>query len=260
MKHHTRFLRVKLTTIGRFWQESIQTPVIDYDCNMQNGHHPEISEPAGLRQALLRRMKSARRGLLLIALLALASPLVPAATPSTIMSQAMLAMMDTMGDLAQRFRSRGNWSIGGRYRPYGSLYGLSGYPRNLYALPGSRPLQSPMPGPGGIAAPLYPATPALSPVDGIWLGGGGELVLVMYGHFRIYADTDVYRDGRFVISDDRLLMYDPASERRMVFDYYLEDGRMLLRGEWGDILVFKQLPIPIPPYTLFANPTATYRY
>jgi hypothetical protein len=254
------FLRVKLTTIGRFWQESIQTRLIDYDCNMQTGHHPEISERTALRQVLSRRMKSARFGLLLLGLLTLTSPVVPAATPSTIMSQAMLAMMDAMGDLAQRFRSRSNWSIGGRYKPYGSLYGLSGYPQTLYTLPGGRPLQSPMPGPGGIGAPLYPATPTLSPVDGIWLGGGGELVLVMYGHFRIYANADVYRDGRFVISDDRLVMYDPASERRMVFDYRLEDGRMLLRSEWGDILVFNQLPIPIPPYTLFTNPTATYRY
>lgn len=226
---------------------------------MQNWHHPEISERTTLRQALLRRTKTARRGLLLLGLLTLVSPVVPAATPSTIMSQAMLTMMDAMGDLAQRFRSRGNWSIGGRYRPYGSLYGLSGYPRNPYALPGGRPLQSPMPGPGGVAAPLYPATPTLSPLDGIWLGGSGELVLVMYGHFRIYANADVYRDGRFVISDDRLVMYDPASERHMVFDYYLEDGRMLLRSEWGDTLVFKQLPIPIPPYTLFANPSTTYR-
>ena len=172
----------------------------------------------------------------------------------------MLAMMDAMGDLAQRFRSRGNWSTGDRYGPFGSLYGLSGYPQNRYALPGSRLPQPPVPGAGGIAAPRYPASPMLSPLDGIWLGGGGELVLVMYGHFRIYANADIYRDGRFVVSDDRLVMYDPASERRMVFDYYLADGRMLLRSEWGEVLVFKQLPIPIPPYTLFADPAAAYRY
>ncbi|MEJ2692556.1 MAG: hypothetical protein P8166_05700, partial [Candidatus Thiodiazotropha sp.] len=203
--------------------------------------------------------KTARRRLLLAGLLTLVPPALPAATPSTIMSQAMLAMMDAMGDLAQRFRHRGNWSIGGGYRPYGALYGLSGYPWNLYAPPGDLPPQSPVPGWDGIGAPLYPVTPSPSPVDGIWVGAGGELVLVMYGRFRIYANADVYRDGRFAISDRRLVMYDPASERGAVYNYYLEDGRMFLRDEWGDTLAFRQLPIPIPPYTLFANPAATYR-
>jgi len=54
-------------------------------------------------------------------------------------------------------------------------------------------------------------------------------------------------------------MYDPESERRLLFDYYLEDGRMTLRSESGTILQFKQLPIPIPPYTLFSNPTSAYQ-
>lgn len=215
-------------------------------------------------------------------LLLLLTPLLPAATPSSIMSQAMLAMMDTMGDLAQRFKSDGNWSLGNSYSPYSSLYGLSGYPSNLYALPGTGfpgtgfpgnawsgglPLQSPVPGLGGLpgqsglpfGSTLPQPAPATSPVDGIWLGRGGEIVLVMYGHFRIYASAEVYQDGRFEIIGDRLVMYDPESGRRLLFDYYLEDGRMILRGESGAMLLFKQLPIPIPPYNLFANPTGINR-
>jgi hypothetical protein len=49
-------------------------------------------------------------------------------------------------------------------------------------------------------------------------------------------------------------MYDLQSERRMVFEYYLEEGRMILRNAAGDLLLFKQLPIPIPPYTLMGHP------
>ncbi len=181
----------------------------------------------------------------------------------------MLTMMDAMGDLAQRYKHNGNWSLGSGFSPYSSLYGLSGNPLNLYSTPGSpwmggMPMQSPVPGLGGLPAqPGFPQspgmpqfTPSLSPVDGIWLGRGGEIVLVMYGHFRIYASAEVYQDGRFEILGDRLVMYDPQSERRMVFDYYLEDGRMMLRNAAGDLLLFKQLPIPIPPYSLIGNPAS----
>ena len=181
----------------------------------------------------------------------------------------MLSMMDAMGDVAHRFKNNSNWSLGSGITPYSSLSGLSGYPLTSYGYPsspwmGGAPLQSPIPGTGGL--PMQPGFPqaspvpqiphTLSPVDGIWLGRGGEIVLVMYGHFRIYASAEVYQDGRFEILRDRLVMYDPQSERRMVFEYYLDDGRMILRNEAGDLLLFKQLPIPIPPYSLLGNPAA----
>jgi hypothetical protein len=156
------------------------------------------------------------------------------------MSQAMLVMMDALGELAHRYRSRGNWSFGGRYAPYSSLYGLSGYPRSRSSW------QIPPPGSG---TAYYPPAPGRSPLDGVWLGGGGEIVLVMYGHFRVYANAENYRDGRFTIVGDRLLMYDPRSDHRLIFDYYLEPGHMYLRSETGAVLAFKQLPIPIPPFS-----------
>ena len=181
----------------------------------------------------------------------------------------MLSMMDSMGEVAQRFKNNSSWSLGSGYTPYNSLSGLSGYPLGGFGSPvspwvGGMPMQSPLPGGGGI--PMQPGIPqaspipqipnTLSPVDGIWLGRGGEIVLVMYGHFRIYASAEVYQDGRFEIRGAHLLMYDPQSERRMVFEYYLDDGRMILRNEAGDLLLFKQLPIPIPPYSLLGNPAA----
>jgi hypothetical protein len=212
--------------------------------------------------------------LLVIGLLFLLPHLLFAATPSSIMSQAMLTMMDAMGDLALRYRANGNWSLGSNYNPYSSLYGISGYPRNLTALPQSGypgtvwprglPLQSPVPDMDGLqgvqplASPIPQAPTSLSLLDGIWLGRGGEIVLVMYGHFRIYASAEIYRDGRFEIIGDRLIMYDLERGRHMMFHYYLEEGRMYLRNQTGDILLFKQLPIPIPPYSLFANPAPAY--
>ena len=75
--------------------------------------------------------------------------------------------------------------------------------------------------------------------------------MVMYGHFRIYASAERYRDGLFEILDDKLLMYDPRSGLRMTFDYWFEEGRMMLRSPNGTVMLFKQLPIPIPPQGLF---------
>ncbi|MGD8910096.1 MAG: hypothetical protein PVI92_12200 [Chromatiales bacterium] len=205
--------------------------------------------------------------LILLGLFISVSPVLPAATPSSIMSEAMITMMDAMGDLAHRFKGTGNWSLGDSYRPNRSRYGFSRYPYNLYSLPGNGlpyglPLQSPAPNLGGPPAPgALPFNsplhkPSVSPVDGIWLGRAGEIVLVMYGHFRIYASTEVYRDGRFEIIGERLVMYDPESDRRMLFDYHLREGHMILRSQSGIITQFKQLPIPIPPYYFFASPVS----
>ncbi len=239
---------------------------------MQTKYHSKSRSKSNSFDVRLAKRRAFILRLALISLLLSIPSLLLAASPSHIMSQAMLAMMDTMGDLAHRFKGNGNWSLGNSYSPYSSLNGLSGYPLNYYTMPGSGlpnglPLQSPSPGFGGLpgqsgfplASPFNQPQPNLSPVDGIWVGRGGEIVLVMYGHFRIYASAEVYQDGRFEISDDRLVMYDPESERHMVFNYYLEDGRMILRSESGTTLLFKQLPIPIPPYNLFANPNSAYQ-
>jgi hypothetical protein len=90
-------------------------------------------------------------------------------------------------------------------------------------------------------------------VDGIWIGQGGEIVLVMYGYFRIYATAEIYRDGRYRLDGERLLMYDPASGRTQKYQYVLNNGRMMMRSADGTLLRFKQLPIPIPPYALLPD-------
>ncbi len=251
-------------------------PLIDYHCHMHPDHLTARYGFPALRKADPPPRRDRFLRLALAVLLCLMPTLAIAAAPSALMSQAMLSMMDAMGEIAHRFKSNGNWSSGNSwslsnpYSPYSSLYGLPGAPVSPYSLPGNTwregiPLQSPLPGLGGLpgqgglplSSPVYPAQPPLSPVDGIWIGRGGEIVLVMYRHFRIYASSETYRDGLFEILGDRLIMYDPQSDRRMVFEYYLDDGRMTLRNEWGDVLLFKQLPIPIPPYTLFNAPAST---
>ncbi|MEW8297403.1 MAG: hypothetical protein AB2712_01025 [Candidatus Thiodiazotropha sp.] len=204
-----------------------------------------------------------------MAMLCIVPPESPAATsPSTIMSKAMIAMMDTMGELAHRFKSDTDWDFDFSAAPSSRWYGRDGsswggpgwaYPDYPPPPPGVNPYAYSMPGfgsgPGYGAAPLSP--PPASPtrhksvVDGIWLGRGGEVVLVMYGHFRIYdASSERYRDGRYRIQGNKLYMLDPETELIQAYDYYLEEGKMVMHSESGTLLYFKQLPIPIPPYTL----------
>ncbi|MCU7815751.1 MAG: hypothetical protein KZQ81_11210 [Candidatus Thiodiazotropha sp. (ex Rostrolucina anterorostrata)] len=191
-----------------------------------------------------------------------------ATSPSRIMSKAMIAMMDTMGDLAQQFKGDGNWGFGSNASPSNSWngfnstpWGVPGSPYPMSPIPGmGLPGQYPYlpPGAGGFpmqgsnpfsSAPIHPAVPK-SIVDGIWIGQAGEIVLVMYGHFRIYASAEVYRDGRYRIQGNKLIMFDPETETTLEYDYALDSGRMIMRSESGTLLLFKQLPIPIPPYLL----------
>ncbi len=179
----------------------------------------------------------------------------------------MIAMMDTMGELAHRFKGDADWDwnhdIGSS--PYGAWSGLPrggsgwGYPGYVSPLQGNSPYTYSMPGFDG--RPNYgpgmpPPTAAANPgshrsiLDGIWIGRGGEIVLVMYGHFRIYANAELYRDGRYRIIGNKLYMLDPETESVQVYDYLFDSGKMAMRSESGTLLYFKQLPIPIPPYSL----------
>ena len=186
------------------------------------------------------------------------------------MSQAMLSMMDAMGNLAQGYNRNKGWSSGNYSQPFNSWQGMNAAPWSMYALPGggipgqqqfqgmvtqapAMALQSQQ----GVTNNLHPQMfePQQSPLDGIWQGQGGELVLVMYGNFRIYANADTYRDGRYEVRNDRLIMSDPETGAERAYEFALSEGRLVLRGVDGQLLLFRQLPIPIPPYAIFSGQT-----
>ena len=204
----------------------------------------------------------------------------------------MLSMMDAMGNLAQQYNRNQGWSSGGYSQPFSNWQGMNPAPWTPYTLPGAgvpgqQQIQSFMnqapaaassaqqalqgmaqklpegtQGSGQSASPNNsPASMALqqtypagqSTLDGIWQGRGGEIVLVMYGHFRIYADSDHYRDGLYQINENWLTLYDPQSGSQRSYEYALSEGRMVLRDESDQLLLYRQLPIPVPPYSLFTE-------
>ena len=217
------------------------------------------------------------------------SPQAASSAASTLMSQAMLSMMDAMGNFAQQYNRNRDWSYGGYSQPFSNWQGMNYAPWSMYAMPGGIPGQQQFQGlvnqaptvasnaqqalqgmvqqvpntatgttqpqpPSGVSTPAAtPNLPAQSSLDGIWQGRGGEIVLVMYGHFRIYADSDNYRDGLYQIDDKWLTLYDPQTGSRKSFEYALSEGRMVLRDENDQLLLYRQLPIPIPPYSIFSG-------
>lgn len=198
-----------------------------------------------------------------------AQPLAANSAASTLMSQAMLSMMDAMGNLAQDYNSNKSWSSGNYSQPFNSWQGMNYAPWGMYGMPGGgipgqqqlQGLMTQAPATAlsgqqalqGMGTNVQPQilAPPQSPMDGIWQGQGGELVLVIYGHFRIYANADHYRDGRYEVRNDRLVMIDPETGAERAYEFALSEGRLVLRSKDGMLLLFRQLPIPIPPYTIF---------
>lgn len=188
---------------------------------------------------------------------------------SRMMSQAMLSMMDAMGNLAQKFNRNQGWSSSS-YLPPSAWQGLGYAPWGMSTLPGGGiPGQQQLQGVMGqapaaalsgqqaaqglLGQTLPGQAPGRSPLDGIWRGQRGEIVLVMYGMFRIYANADTYRDGRYEVQGNKLVMIDPSRGTRRSYDFALDQGRLVLRDRDGNLLLFRQLPIPVPPYSLFTG-------
>jgi hypothetical protein len=216
--------------------------------------------------------KTCRSLCLFLGLLSLPLPqLAASSAASSLMSQAMLSMMDAMGNLAQQYNRNRDWSYG---QPFSGWQGMYSAPWAAYGMPGAIPGQQQMQGfmnqapeaassaqqtlqgmaqqlPNTATGRAYP--PAQSSLDGIWQGRDGEIVLVMYGHFRIYADSDHYRDGYYQIDENWITLFDPRSGSSKTYEYAFSEGRMVLRDENDQLLLYRQLPIPVPPYSIFSG-------
>ncbi len=169
------------------------------------------------------------------------------------MAEAMARMMETMGLLDPS--------------PMTSMpSGASGWLPGLggYGMPGAAPWGLPFQGAAGtmgkggemleqLSKPMAGGTGGTgpfrwggAPLEGIWEGRNGELLIVQGNRFRIYPGNAGYLDGYLQISGGRLAMYNPSDDSARPFEYAESEGRLVLRDASGQLLLYRRLWLNTP--------------
>jgi hypothetical protein len=182
------------------------------------------------------------------------------------MAESMVDMMDAMGSAYNKRRygtdspsdSRSSrmpsspWGggmpgSGFGASPWGGMPGSGFSPSPWGGMPGSGFSTSPWSGMPGSSFPAppwgekSPSRPKSSFLDGSWQGNSGEILIIRDGRFRIYLDRDNYRDGQLRMEGQHLSMYDPASRTTRQYEYAQQDGRLALRDELGNLLLYRRI-------------------
>jgi hypothetical protein len=80
-----------------------------------------------------------------------------------------------------------------------------------------------------------------SPLEGIWEGRDGELLIVQGNRFRIYAPSAAHVDGYLMVRADRVALYNPDESNTRVYEYAESQGRLALRDASGQLLLYRRL-------------------
>ena len=143
----------------------------------------------------------------------------------------MLNMMDRMGfidldDYPDRTGADYDWNSSPSWQSY------DGYSPSLYPpAPMSR-----------IPVPKMPLQPRPAPpLNGIWQGRSGEILMIRDGHFRIYVSRDRYRQGKLRIRGKTLYMRDPRTNTTNEYEFAIQKGRMALRDAEGRLLLYRRI-------------------
>ena len=219
-------------------------------------------------------------GILLVLGLAL-SPVSTTANPNITrqaMADAMVRMMEAMGMFGSGSGSAPSqlpfgqsWSGSGMQMPYSSMFqfpymggfpmpGQSGWASSIPGMDGPedwvRMMQrygghfgaGTMPFLGPDAAPrspyggLFPrGSWYATPLDGLWEGRSGELLVIQGPRFRIYAGEVRYVDGLIQLQNDALTLYNPEEEHAQSFEYAEFEGRLVMRDPAGQLYLYRRV-------------------
>jgi hypothetical protein len=151
------------------------------------------------------------------------------AASNNAMIDAMQAMVDAMADYVDSKR--------GRERSFGDLFGrgmerLYNEEHNDLLI-----LYRNMPG-----APPRSAASRTQLLDGIWMGRRGEILMIRDGVVRIFAYSHAhFEDAEIYIDPPRLQIRNIDSGVLREYDYAYRAGRLVLRGQQGNILLYRRL-------------------
>ncbi|NEX20628.1 hypothetical protein G3480_09955 [Thiorhodococcus mannitoliphagus] len=174
---------------------------------------------------------------------------VAAETPAEAMARAIARMMESMG-----------------------FAGAAGYDASAYPKPGVMPgLPTPMGAWSGSGIPTPPASGAdgspmdqmtqmgqqmlqgvqgqaasapwgQSSLEGVWEDNQSGVLIVQGGRYRLYSQCRGYIEGAIRISGSRVeLSNDTQEGMTQGFEYVLDQGRLVLRNESGQVFLYRRL-------------------
>jgi hypothetical protein len=179
------------------------------------------------------------------------------------MADAMVRMMDAMGFLdpgpGSGFPGGSSWAPAfGSFAMPGSIPGGAPYQdpsRRLDMGEAMRQFARGMAGPGG--GQSFPWMG--SPLDGVWEGRGGELLIVQGNRFRIYAGSAAHVDGYIMVRTNRVALYNPVDSNAQLYEYAQSHGRLALRDASGQLYLYRRLRLDAPAEANWASPSPPER-
>jgi hypothetical protein len=121
--------------------------------------------------------------------------------------------------------------------PWGQLpdYGAFSDPIKAFGMPG---LANPAAG-AGRGWPWAGASG--EPLDGIWEGRDGGLLIVLATRFRLQAAKGGHIEGLIRREGERVAMYEPSTGSLRAYELAIHQGRMVLRDSDGNTYLYRRL-------------------
>ncbi|MES9859156.1 MAG: hypothetical protein ABW166_21600 [Sedimenticola sp.] len=104
------------------------------------------------------------------------------------------------------------------------------------------PMTPGIPGTRGMPGRFPPYPPPPSELDGSWQGQMGTALVINRRLFRLYLDRHTFRQGELILQGkNQMLLRDPKTGMENLFEYAESKGRMVLRSEDGQIMLFRRI-------------------
>jgi hypothetical protein len=81
-------------------------------------------------------------------------------------------------------------------------------------------------------------------LEGLWEAAGGGLLIVQGSAYRLYAPNGAYVDGSLALGGDRLRLWNRTAGFAAELEYALDQGRLVLRDQSGQIYLYRRLELP----------------
>lgn len=164
-------------------------------------------------------------------------PVVAQQTAAEAMAHAIARMMESMGFTAMAEPGRGT--------PPADPSGMSPWPSALgppqsFTAP-IEAARSALQGATGAAAPWSGTS-----LEGLWEDNQGGLLIVQGSFYRLYSACRGYVEGEIRIQSDRVELSNRAENFTQSFEFALDQGRLALRDQNGQLYLYRRLVLNSP--------------